>query len=267
MLKRICASSVTRTISDATQRLMRLNWFDDALDVREVARVRVGRVLHPGAQHPLARPHEHKVAPRRHRHLSRELDRVVVEQRAALRIELVAAVLEHLLGRRLVRRPLAVKRQRRLARRHAVPDRERVGKRRRAATANATTRARRRASLRAGRSTTQCRRRWGSAQSGRSAARVLRPRARQRPRRRCSPRGSRRCSKERAHTAALNRLGSLPTALETARRRSRRSACVTAHCSNCVTPPRVVEATERAVVEAECQTDRKHQPYCRSSRW
>jgi hypothetical protein len=40
MLRRIYVSSVTRTISDATQRLMRLNWFDDALDVRAVARVR-----------------------------------------------------------------------------------------------------------------------------------------------------------------------------------------------------------------------------------
>jgi hypothetical protein len=29
MLGRICAWSVTRTISDATQRLMRLNWLDD----------------------------------------------------------------------------------------------------------------------------------------------------------------------------------------------------------------------------------------------
>jgi hypothetical protein len=122
MLRRICALSVTRTISDATQRLMRLNWFDDALDIRAVARVRVGLVIHPGARHQLARSHEHKVASAI---LPRDLDRVVVEQRAALlRIELVAAVLEHFLGRRLVRRPLAVKRQRRLARRHAVPDRE-----------------------------------------------------------------------------------------------------------------------------------------------
>jgi hypothetical protein len=115
MLRRICTSSATHTISDATQRLMRLSWFDDALDVRAVARVRVGRVLHPGARHQLARSHEHTVGARRQRHLPRDLDRVVVEQRAALRIELVAAVLEHFLGRRFVRRPLAVKRQRRRA--------------------------------------------------------------------------------------------------------------------------------------------------------
>jgi hypothetical protein len=96
MLRRICASSVTRTISDATQRLMRWNWFDDALDVRAVARVRVGRVLHPGARRGRTIT---KVGARRHRHLPRDLDRVVVEHRAALRIELVAAVLEHFLGR------------------------------------------------------------------------------------------------------------------------------------------------------------------------
>jgi hypothetical protein len=115
MLRRMCASSVTRTTSDATQRLTRLNCLMMRLK-RAVARVRVGRVLHPGARHQLARSHEHKVGARRQRHLPRDLDRVVVEQRAALRIELVAAVLEHFLGRRFVRRPLAVKRQRRLAR-------------------------------------------------------------------------------------------------------------------------------------------------------
>ena len=122
MLRRICASSVTRTISDATQRLMRLNWlmirlmfgqsracasatsFIQARDISSLGRTST------------------KVGARRQRHLPRDLDRVVVEQRAALRIELVAAVLEHFLGRRLVRRPLAVKQQRRVARRHAVPD-------------------------------------------------------------------------------------------------------------------------------------------------
>jgi hypothetical protein len=72
MLRRTCASSVTRTISDATQRLMRLNWIDVALDVRAVARVRVGRVLHPGARHQLARSHKHKVGARRQRHLPRD---------------------------------------------------------------------------------------------------------------------------------------------------------------------------------------------------
>jgi hypothetical protein len=82
----------------------------------------------------LGRTSDRKVGARRQRHLPRDLDRVVVEQRAALRIELVTAVLEHFLGRRLVCRPLAVKWQHRLARRHAVPDRERVGKLRRAAT-------------------------------------------------------------------------------------------------------------------------------------
>jgi hypothetical protein len=103
MLRRICALSVTRTISDATQRLMRLNWFDGALDVRAVARVRVGRVLHPGARHQLARSHEHKFGARRQRLLPRDLNRMEVEQRAALWIELVATVLGHFLGRRLVR--------------------------------------------------------------------------------------------------------------------------------------------------------------------
>ncbi len=43
-----------------------------------------------------------KVSAHHQRHLPRDLDRVVVEQRAALRIELVAAVLEQFLGRRLV---------------------------------------------------------------------------------------------------------------------------------------------------------------------
>jgi hypothetical protein len=50
-----------------------------------------------------------EVGAHRQRQLPRDLDRVVVELRAALRIELVAAVLEHFLGRRLARRPLAVK--------------------------------------------------------------------------------------------------------------------------------------------------------------
>jgi hypothetical protein len=122
-----------------------------------------------------------------------------------------------------------VKRQRRLARRHAVADREPVGK--------ASARCHRERVLvvarpRAGRSTTQCRRRWRSAQSGRSAARVLRPRARQR---------SRLCSKC-ARTLPPSISDSLPAALETARRSSHRSTCVTrasgggeAHCRNCVT--------------------------------
>jgi hypothetical protein len=110
MLRRICASSVMRTISDATQQLMRLNWFDDALDVRAVACVRVGRVLlSRRATTARSAARAQKSARAASSILPRDLNRVVVEQRAALWIELVAAVLEHFLGRRLVRRSLAVK--------------------------------------------------------------------------------------------------------------------------------------------------------------
>jgi hypothetical protein len=97
MLRRICASSVTRTISDATQRLMRLNWLMIRLMFGQSRACASAGVLHPGARHQRARSHEHKVGARHQRHLPRDLDRVVVEQRAALRIKLVAAVLEHFL--------------------------------------------------------------------------------------------------------------------------------------------------------------------------
>ena len=107
MLRRICAWSVTRTISDATQRLMRLNWLmmrlmfgqsracasaESFIQARDISSL--GRTSTKSARAASAI-------------LPRDLDRVVVEQRAALRIELVAAVLEHFLGRR---QPLAVKR-------------------------------------------------------------------------------------------------------------------------------------------------------------
>ncbi len=53
-------------------------------------------------------PTSTKVGARRQRHLPRDLDRVVVEHRAALlRIELVAAALEHFLGRLVRRTPAA----------------------------------------------------------------------------------------------------------------------------------------------------------------
>jgi hypothetical protein len=70
-LRRICASSVTRIISDATA-ADAVELVDDALDVRAVARVRVGRVLHPGARNQLARSHEHKFGACRQRHLPRD---------------------------------------------------------------------------------------------------------------------------------------------------------------------------------------------------
>ncbi len=58
---------------------------------------------------------------------------------------------------------------------------------------------------------------------------------------------------ERAHSVALNRR------LAASRTRG------TTHCQKLRDAPRAVEAAERAVVEAGCRTDRKHQPYCPSA--
>jgi hypothetical protein len=80
---------VTRTISDATQRLMRLNWFDEALDVRAVSRARRPRRSSRRATpaRSVARAQSRRAATSAI--LPLDLDRVVVEQRAALlRIEL-----------------------------------------------------------------------------------------------------------------------------------------------------------------------------------